>query len=76
MKKVQSSEFKVQSETVGVYGDTPLQPNTIKITRRGFLGFFVLGGLMSLFHRKVNDVIKIEDGQKEAMFWRKTNESK
>lgn len=59
---------------VGAHGHTPSQSS--RITRRGFLGFFLLGGVISLLGKKVKGVIGIEDEPKKAMFWRKTNESK
>lgn len=42
-----------------------------KITRREFLGFFILGGFLSIFFKK----IKSEKKLKKAMFWRKADES-
>ncbi len=47
------------------------------MTRRDFLGFFLLGGFLSLFRKKITGK-KINSGkkQKEAMFWRRTDESK
>lgn len=38
------------------------------ITRRRFLGFFLFGGVLSLFSQKANTVLKQEP--KKAMFWR------
>lgn len=58
--------------SVGAYGHTPSQSS--RITRRGFIAFFLIGGLVSLFHKKIKDAVKIEDCPKEAMFWRKTDE--
>jgi len=37
------------------------------LTRREFIKFFVIGGILSLFSKKV----KAEEKPKEAMFWRK-----
>lgn len=39
------------------------------MTRREFLSFFLLGGIFSLFSKKV----KTEQRPKEAMFWRKAD---
>lgn len=49
--------------------------NVNGITRRGFLGFFLLGGIISLLGKKVKGVVGIEDGPRKAMFWRKADES-
>lgn len=43
-----------------------------QITRREFLGFFLLGGLLSLFSKKIRPVLREES--KKAMFWRKADE--
>jgi len=37
------------------------------LTRRDFLGFFLLGGIVSLFAKKVG----AEQKPKEAMFWKR-----
>lgn len=44
-----------------------------RITRRGFLGFFLLGGLISLLGKKVKAGVRIEDEPRKAMFWRKAD---
>ena len=43
-----------------------------KITRREFLGFFLFGGLLSLFSKKIKPVV--QEKSKKAMFWRKKDE--
>lgn len=43
------------------------------MTRRDFLGFFLLGGLVSLFYNKIKPAVKSEP--KKAMFWRNTDET-
>jgi len=48
------------------------------MTRRDFLGFFLLGGLLSLSDKKLSDKkisLNKEQKEKEAMFWRKANEA-
>ncbi len=48
------------------------------MTRRDFLGFFLLGGLLSLLDKKLSDKkisLNKEQKEKEAMFWRKTDEA-
>ena len=47
------------------------------MTRRDFLGFFLLGGLLGFLGRKISDKkINVEKEQegKMAMFWRKKDE--
>jgi hypothetical protein len=39
--------------------------------RRDFLKFFLLGGIFSLFGKKVKAEKKPENKLKEAMFWRR-----
>jgi hypothetical protein len=41
----------------------------MKIMRREFLGFFLLGGLASLVLKKLG--LKQVEQQKEALFWRR-----
>ena len=41
-----------------------------KLTRKTFLEFFLLGGFISLFKKKVSAAPK----EKEALFWRKKSE--
>jgi hypothetical protein len=41
----------------------------MKIRRRTFLGFFVIGGIVSLISRKFG--MKRHDQPKEALFWRR-----
>ena len=41
----------------------------MKIKRRTFLGFFLIGGIASLISRKFG--VKRDEQPKEAMFWRK-----
>ena len=41
----------------------------MKIKRREFLGFFLIGGLISLTLKKLG--LKGSDQPKEAMFWRR-----
>ncbi|KAF0144814.1 MAG: hypothetical protein FD156_1385 [Nitrospirae bacterium] len=43
------------------------------MTRRDFLGFFLLGGLLGLLGKKIN--AGKEQKEKEAMFWRKADEA-
>lgn len=47
------------------------------MTRRDFLGFFLLGGLLGLLGKKISGK-KINAGKeqkgKEAMFWRREDE--
>lgn len=44
------------------------------MTRREFLGFFLLGGFLSLLGKKtIGKKITIVKNQKEAMFWKKAN---
>ncbi|MBI4689192.1 MAG: hypothetical protein HY754_02825 [Nitrospirae bacterium] len=40
----------------------------VQVTRRVFLGFFLAGGFLSLFSKKIDAVVKHEP--KRAMFWR------
>jgi hypothetical protein len=47
------------------------------MTRRDFLGFFLLGGLLGLLGRKITGKkinAEKEQKEKEAMFWRKKDE--
>jgi hypothetical protein len=39
------------------------------MTRRDFLGFFVFGGFLSFFGRKLNG----PEGARKAMFWKKAD---
>jgi hypothetical protein len=41
----------------------------VNIKRREFLGFFLIGGLVSLVLRKLG--LKVHVQEKEAMFWRR-----
>jgi hypothetical protein len=41
----------------------------VNIKRREFLGFFLVGGLVSLVLRKLG--LKVHVQEKEAMFWRR-----
>ena len=41
----------------------------MKIKRREFLGFFLVGGLVGLIAKKLG--IKRQDQPKEALFWRR-----
>lgn len=41
------------------------------MTRRDFLRLFLLGGIFSLFDKKVRAEKRPEKKLKEAMFWRK-----
>jgi hypothetical protein len=41
----------------------------MKIKRREFLGFFLIGGLVSLVLKKLS--LKGSDQPKEALFWRR-----
>jgi len=48
------------------------------MTRRDFLGFFLLGGFLSFFAKKLSDKkisLTKEQKEKEAMFWRKADEA-
>ncbi len=41
------------------------------LTRRSFLGFFLIGGFISLFRRKA----KAGPKEKKALFWRRKDEA-
>jgi len=42
------------------------------MTRREFLGFFIFGGFLSFFSKKVKRIV--QEKSKKAMFWRKKDE--
>jgi len=44
---------------------------SIKLTRRSFLGFFLIGGLVGMFRKKAAPAAP----PKKAMFWRKKHEA-
>jgi len=43
------------------------------LTRRDFFRFFLIGGILSLFSKKVRAELKAEQKPKVAMFWRKVD---
>lgn len=49
-----------------------IKENREKITRREFMGFFLFGGLLSLFSKRIKPVV---NQSKKAMFWRKRDET-
>ena len=43
------------------------------MTRREFLGFFILGGFLTIFRKKIYDYKSGKE--KQAQFWRKFDET-
>ena len=59
--------FKKDSEQVGMTEERKGN----KMKRRDFLRLFLLGGIFSLFSKKVKAEKKPENKLKEAMFWKR-----
>ena len=49
----------------------PFRVYGVNVKRRDFLRLFLLGGIFSLFGKKVKAEKKPENKLKEAMFWRR-----